>query len=191
MNGPNEISGKDFEKRIRAEITSCEKKGILVGEKNGVMAAQIWRDSKREVFTTRSMPDMTGATRDGKRFDFDAKVCGGVSFPLTPYADKGKRRRQLTHGYRYSAVGSIQGFLIHFTAREAGKRSPRREPGTWFVPINRDLEFWIEFERGEHKSITRDKVAENSTKVEWHGMNARNPTGRPNLRGLFKMLEEK
>lgn len=136
------------------------------------------RETGRHTQAMQSNPDFEGVLPPrGRQFIFDAKVCHQASFPLDK--ESKTQSRQLRHMLHRDTFGAICFYLIHFPKRELA-RSVEPEQ-TWAFPVAREHHFWVKFDRGEVKRITRADCEEYAVPVEWNILTERGRTERPDI----------
>jgi penicillin-binding protein-related factor A (putative recombinase) len=141
------------------------------------------RETGRHTQQIHSNPDFEGLISPrGRQFVFDAKVCQQASFPLDK--ESKSQSRQLNHMLDRDEFGAVCFYLIHFPERILARSSEPEQ--TWAFPVSRKHAFWIKFDRGEVKRITREDCREYAVFVEWNAL----PKARTNTPDIYWAIYE-
>jgi penicillin-binding protein-related factor A (putative recombinase) len=136
----------------------------------------------------QSLPDFEGIVLPrGSQFVLDAKVCNQASFPLDK--ESKSQSRQLRHMLNRSRFGAVCFYLIHFPERVLSKTT--EEEQTWAFPIRDDHPFWMAFDRGEVKRITRADCAEYAVRVPWNLLPGGRTTRPDVLSAVYELAARK
>lgn len=175
ISPPKQLKWKEFEATILYRFEALEKAGIATAGRYGVQG--VFRakqgSSIPEWQPIKSNPDIEGVTDDSWHFVFDAKVCGSASLALH---DKIVAKRQIKFMMRRSRFQTTCMFVIHWNERELSSRVV--VPATYAFPVHFEHPFWVAFERGEVKSISRDYCEKYAVPVPWnifHGQRNESP----------------
>jgi penicillin-binding protein-related factor A (putative recombinase) len=130
----------------------------------------------------QSLPDFEGVTIDGVQFVFDCKVCSGASFPLN---NSHFAERQLRHLLTRADFGATCFLMLHFNERELTKRTVAA--ATYAFPVHREHPFWLEYFRGEVKSVGRLDCEQHGMTVWWREPD-RCRVARPDILSAVDMI---
>lgn len=164
MATPNKITWNDFEKITKESI---KRHSDLTVASYGKVANYL-KDAKgvARPFLSKSLVDLEGVFMGGHQFIFDCKVITeSQSFPVLPYYQKKKYKRQLDHLMTRSAFGVVSGFFIHFNRRELAK--VWHDAITYFLPVHPGLPLWREMNEKQGGYINRYDMYEHAVPVEW------------------------
>ena len=163
----NLSKGKELEDLCLYRLGKEDERGVAQGGRYGVQAVFDGVDAtgRPKWMTIPSYPDIEGVLRGGRQFIFDAKVCSQSSLNL---AGDHFRDRQFSHLKKRSRMGVVTFLLIHFNARELKKIHDAAV--TWAFPVHHEMEFWLEFEAGAMRSISRDSCDKYAEQVSWSVM---------------------
>jgi len=158
------MKGSAFEKLIVERNAEYKSQKLACIGRYGVQAARM----KDDWIIMSSLPDFEGTLQGGRQIIFDAKVCSQASMPLDQYRweTRAARARQLRHMYERSAFGAVCFFLIHWPARQLKTKS---EPAITFrFPVSVYSAFWLSFEAGEVRTLSRNDCENHGVVVSWN-----------------------
>lgn len=163
------MKGKELERLTLHRLEAEEREGRCCAGRYGVQGS--FHDGEWRPIS--SLPDIEGILFGGRQFITDCKVTKAPSLPLDKL--KGPQLRQLRHMLERSRFGAICFLLIHFEARELKRTS--EPPLTVAFPIAFDHPFWVRFQSGEEKRITRQDAETYGVPIEWNAPGRmKNPT---------------
>jgi penicillin-binding protein-related factor A (putative recombinase) len=180
------MKAKEFEEHCLYRMRKNEERNEATMGRYGVQGVYMRNEKNTEQMLwkpIRSLPDFEGVIPGGRQFIFDCKVCSAASFPLDETFFK---RRQLKHMITRARFGVICFLLIHFPKRIMKKQTDLEE--TWAFPIEEDHPFWIAFDHGEKKRITREDCREYAVKVSWTTLGI-SKTQRPDILGTIMCFD--
>ena len=157
---PTSIKGKELEELVLFRARKCdEPQGLYTVSRCGVMSF-----FNKGVWTpVHSLPDMGGITADGREFVFDCKVCSQASYDLSGGTHK-SFAHQLKYMRKRAKFGATCFILMHFNERILKTRS---DPSfTVLFPIG-ETAFWLGYDEGSQKNITRTEAELYGIAVSW------------------------
>lgn len=155
---PASLKGKEFETLILDAAKREESGGGLTLSRYGVQGVIFGG----KTILVPSLPDFEGVLAGGRQFIIEAKACQKSHFAL----DESKfKDRQYAHMAKRSEFGSLCFLLIHFAERRLATKS---DPGmTVAVPVSARHPFWMLYETGERKTLSRDEALSIGQIVPW------------------------
>lgn len=155
---PTSLKGKDFESLIIDAAKREESTGGLTLSRYGVQGVTFGG----KTILVPSLPDFEGVLAGGRQFIIEAKCAKSAGFELR---DDKFKNRQYAHMARRSEFGALCFLLIHFAERNL---ATKRDPGmTVAVPVSARHPFWMLYETGERKTLSRDEALTIGKVVPW------------------------
>lgn len=155
---PASLKGKEFETLILAAAKREEASGGLTLSRYGVQGVIFGGKTT----LVPSLPDFDGCLAGGRQIIIEAKCMQGASFPLN---DDKFKNRQYAHMAKRAEFGALCFLLIHFAER---LMVTKRDAGmTVAVPVSARHPFWMLYETGERKSLSRDEALSIGKIVPW------------------------
>lgn len=155
---PTSLKGKEFETLILEAAKREEASGGLTLSRYGVQGVIFGG----KTILVPSLPDFDGCLAGGRQIIIEAKACQKPHFAL----DESKfKDRQYAHMAKRAEFGALCFLLIHFAERNL---VTKRDPGmTVAVPVSARHPFWMLYETGERKTLSRDEALSIGQIVPW------------------------
>jgi len=178
---PTSIKGKELEEFVLFRARKCdEPDGMYTLGRCGVMAffnQGVWTP-------VHSLPDFEGITAgNARQFVFDCKVCSQASYDLSGGTHK-SFAHQLKHMRKRAKFGATCFIMLHFNARVLKTKSD--VSFTVLFPVG-ETPFWLGYDSGEQKNITRADAEQYGTPVTWNALGRKRKLS-PDLYAALKSL---